>query len=352
MATLAQVTSETRLTLKILAGIFTVLTLVFLFFKGGEIFKNLFFPTPPPPPDEKFGKLPEIIFPAQQPTNYSFEINTISGKLPAFPDRMKTYKVKETPPTLSALQNTRNKMKNAGFSERETKLSDTKYQWGNRTGEIIIYDTETNNFWIKSNYLNNVDSLGYPALKKDDSLRLTKSFLDYIRGDMEDLDLERSTLTYYKILNGALVKAESQNEANVARLDLFQKELERGLKIYYPETDKSIMYFVFAYRGGMAQIVEGQYLHFPANTESIATYGIKNSQEAFEDLKNGNSFIAKGDIKAGGYMGITDVSLGYFAGEENQKYLLPIVIFEGNNFAAYVSAIRESGQIQAPPDIQ
>ena len=44
--------------------------------------KALLFPTPPPPPGEKFGVLPPLDFPAQTPKKLSYNINTLTGTLP------------------------------------------------------------------------------------------------------------------------------------------------------------------------------------------------------------------------------------------------------------------------------
>lgn len=340
MATLAQITSETRIILKILGALFAILFVLFMFIKGGEIAKKLFFPSPPPPPDEKFGALPPISFPLQKNPSYNFVLNTISGKLPAFPDRMNVYKVKEEEPNLSALSNTRIKIKNLGFTEKETKLTDTKYEWSKSTGEYIVYDTLTNNFWINSNYLNASSALGFFSLKKDDAIRTATAVMENLKVEASDLDKDKTSFTFYKIMNRQMVKVESQNEAEVARLDFFQKDVAQEQSIYYPELPKSIIYFVFGVRGGLPQILEAQFNHYSLDTTNVATYGIKNADAAFEDLKNGKGyFIIDAQTKKNSSIEITDLSLGYYVGESNQKYVMPIVVFEGNGFKGYIPLI-------------
>lgn len=348
MATLAEVTWETRIILKIAAVILTVLTVVFLFFKGGTIIKTIFFPTPPPPPDEKYGILQPINFPTQKPTTYTYRLNTVTEKLPVFPDRMKVYKIKQDTPTLNTLQKLRNKLLNSRFSERETKITETKYQWSKTSGETIAYNTVTNNFSINSGYLtSSLSEFGYPISKKADAYNLAIDFLETIRVDSSDVTLEKSTLTFYKIASQALTKVESQNDANVARLDLFQTDIEKDLKIHYPDFDKSIMYFIFETKGGRPQIAESQYNHYVPDTTDFATYSIKTPDQAFEDLNNGNALIFNENIDKSAIIDITDVSLGYYAGEENQQFLLPIVVFKGDGFIAYTRALAEKTQIPA-----
>lgn len=342
MATLAQVTWETRIVLKIAAVILTILTVVFLFFKGGAIIQKIFFPKPPPPPDEKYGILPTVTFPSQQPAKYSYQINTISGKLPLFPDRMKVYKIKQDTPTLATLQILRNKLVSARFTERETKIGETKYQWSRVNGDSILYNTITNNFSISSGYLTSpLSEFGYPISKKDDAYRLALSFLELIRVNASDVPIEKSTLTFYKVSGRSLIRVESQSDANVARLDLFQNDIDKDLKIYYPDYRKSIMYFIFQTKGGTPQIVESQYNHYVADTTDYATYPIKTPDQAFEDLKNGQALIFNESKNKSSSVDITDVFLGYYIGEENQQYLLPIVVFKGDGFIAYTKALLE-----------
>ena len=342
MATLAQVTSETRIILKIAGALFALLFVLFMFVKGGEIVKKVFFPSPPQPPDEKFGKLPSISFPTQKNPSYSFKINTITGKLPVFPDRMKVYKVVQDEPNLSALSNTRTKIKSIGYTDKETKLSDTKYEWSKSSGEYIVYDTLTNNFWVNSNYLNASSALGYLSLKKDDAIRNATIMMGNLKVDTSDLDDGKTSFTFYKIVDRKLVKVDSQNDAEVARLDFFQKDAEQGTSIYYPDLPKSIIYFIFGVRGGLPQILEAQFNHYPLDKTNFATYGIKTADSAYEDLKNGKGyFIMDNQIKKNSSVVITDLSLGYYIGEGNQKYVMPIAVFQGNGFVGYIPLIPE-----------
>ncbi|MCL5432856.1 MAG: hypothetical protein M1524_01950, partial [Patescibacteria group bacterium] len=71
-----------------------------------------------------------------------------------------------------------------------------------------------------------------------------------------------------------------------------------------------------------------------------ATYPIKTADESFSDLQRGDAYIVSYDgtdpnIK------IKNVYLGYYLGDTEQDYLMPIVVFEGNdNFVAFISAIK------------
>lgn len=341
MATLAKVTSEVRIILKFLVASFIIAFSIFIFLKGGQIFKNVFFPTPLPPPEEKFGKLPRIAFPSQKFNSIEYKINTLTGGLPVFADRMIVYKFKKKVPSLVALQTAKNNLKQNGFSENETKISDSIYQWGNKTGENIQLNVQNNNFKINSNLLTNPPSkFSGPAEKQEGAYRTATNFLQGLGIDTSDLEQEKSTLAYLKVVDGKIVVADSQKDAQYGKLNLFQENIGQNYSIYYPGVNESVMQFILRNEDGIPKIVGANFMHFVVDEKNSSSYPIKNSNEAFEDLQKGNAFIFSQNSEA--VIDITDVFLGYYIGEENQQYLLPIILFKGKSFLAYVQAIRET----------
>jgi len=350
MAHLAQVASEVRIGLKLLAASLFVVAILFIFFKGGEIAKNLFFPTPPAPPEEKFGKLPPVTFPTQNPQNYEYRINTLTGRLPSFPEvcklyknslycQVKVYKVKKREPSLVALKSARDKLQVIGYTENESRISEEEYQWTNSKGKTIRMNILTGNFKIFSNFLGESSgSLTGEAARKEGAFELVERLLENLGLETEDLDQEPSTLTYLKLENGTLIKSQSLNEANFARLDLFQKNLDNH-EIYYPGLAESLMYFIIeSDSSNLPNVVDASFSHFIADSSNFSTYPIKTAEAAFEDLKQGNALVFSND-KNVKLIDIIDVSLGYYIGDENQQYFLPIVVFKGKEFTAYVQAI-------------
>jgi len=349
MAHLAQVASEVRIGLKLLAASLFVVAILFIFFRGGEIAKNLFFPTPPAPPEEKFGKLPTITFPDQNPQDYEYRINTLTGRLPSFPEacksyknslycQMKVYKVKKREPSLVALKSAKDKLQVIGYTENESRMSEEEYQWTNPEGQTIRMNILTGNFKIFSNFLGeSPGSLTGEAVRKEGAFELIERLLENLGLETEDLDQEISTLTYLKLENGALIKAQSLNEANFARLDLSQKNLDNH-KIYYPGLTESLMHFVIRSGSNLTNVVDASFSHPIADSSNFSTYPIKTAEAAFEDLKQGNAHVIAND-KNVKLIDIIDVSLGYYIGDETQQYFLPIVVFKGKEFTAYVQAV-------------
>ncbi|MBI4092209.1 MAG: hypothetical protein HY427_03335 [Candidatus Levybacteria bacterium] len=351
MAHLAQVASEVRIGLKLLAASLFVVAILFIFFKGGEIAKNFFFPAPPAPPEQKFGVLPPVSFPIQNPRNFEYRINTLTGKLPAFTDacvyfdkkyycQVKVYKVKKKEPSLVALKSARDKLRLIGYTENESKVSEEEYQWTNSEGQTIRINISTGNFKISSSFLGeSSESLTGEAVRKEGAFELVERLLENLDLEREDLDQETYTLTYLKLENSTLIKAQSLNEANFARLDLFQKNLDSH-KIYYPGLTESLMYFITRSGSNLPNVVDASFSHFIADSSNFSTYPIKTAETAFEDLKRGDAFVLT-DSEDANLIDITDVSLGYYIADVNQQYFLPIVVFKGKGFTAYVNALSQ-----------
>lgn len=338
MAKLADVTYQIRTILKVLAASFAVILILFLVFRGGQLFKNTFFPSPLPPPDEKFGHLAQISFPTQSQKTFEYRINTLTGKLPDFPDRMKVYKVLSEKPSLVALDSTRNLLKNTGFYQGETKISDSTYQWSNPLGSLIQLNLITKDFKISSNFLSSPPALLSGGVQtKEGAFLSTTTFLEAIGEDIRDIDVNKSNVQYLKIDNGILVDAGSLNNAQFIRLDLFQKDVN-NYSIYYPDNSSSTMHFIYKNQNDGASIVEANYFHYAIDANEFSDYAIKNADQAFSDLSNGNALVFNNSPNSNP-VDITDVLLGYYIGEENQEYFLPIIVFVGNNFKAYVNAI-------------
>lgn len=346
MAKLAEVTSEVRIILKILGSAAALVLLIFIAVRGSQIAKDIFFPAPPAPPEAKFGQLPKVLFPLQNPVNIKYRINTLNGQLPAtgtlpgnLPDRMQVFKVKAPTASLVALATVRQILKNARFDTSETKINESVYRWTNTTGTAIQYNIINNNFRITSNFLGEEPPtiLAGLASNKEGAHESAVEFLQSIQQDTTDIDSERTVATYLKIQNGTLVEATSQNDAQFIRVDLFQKALA-DKNIYYAGFNQSPMYFIFRNSNDNPRIVEANYFHYSADPVS-SEYGIKTSDKAFEDLTRGKAYI-KLDNKEKSEIDITDVDLGYYIGE-NPEYFLPIYIFSGTGITAYVNALSD-----------
>jgi len=341
MPTLAKVTEETRSLLKLL-GIAVVIGVIFYFlFQGVIAIKNIVAPPPPTPPENKFGNtLPRVNFPIKTFDKLNYKINTVSGTLPQSPDRIKIYKTIEAPPDINALGIARNTLADANFKLSERKISDTVFSWTNENGTQISYDIYTKKFTVNSSYLQNSSTFENIGNRKDLIRLAVISFLDSLGIDKSDMNLQKTAFTFYKIENGKLVMTTNQAQAQIALVSLFQNDVD-NIPINYPSESGSVMNFYVGIVKNKPEVVAGDFTHTIIDIIDSSTYLIKTVGEAFDDLKKGNAYMVANvpDIEN---IDITNVTLGYYIGATAQPYLVPIFIFEGKNFKAYVQALPDT----------
>lgn len=341
MASLANITSELRLVLKILAGVLAGIFVLFLLYSGFIFAKNQFFPEPPPLPEAKFGKIPDVSFPLQEKSSVGFKLNTKSGDLPTnFPDRVNVYKNKGFEPSLTALQDARSRVEGLQFNNREEKVSETTFRWTKASGETISLDIYTNDFTVDSSFLFFPDlySSGSFALTKDRLTNIVTAFLGGLEIDVSDFDFDVTRVKYYKITNNTLEQVESQNDAQIARVDLFQKRVDEK-PIFYPEYNGSTMHFFIGEREGVLQITKAEFYQHVTNTSESSTYPIIPVQKALDDLSKGKGLILTEKPLFSRTFEITDVNLVYYYGKNDTGYLNPVYVFYGSDFFAIVNAL-------------
>lgn len=331
MPTLSQVTLETRAVFKWIGIIFGALFVLFLILN----IKSAIFPTPPPPPDVSFGKLPSIDFPtgsfAQQ---FTYSIDTISGNLPSFPTSERVYKIYEPQPDLLSLAHAQELAQAAGFSGKSSEISENVYQWKNlETNRTLTINILDYNFNLSSNFLFNSKIPGF----KDTNLAIqtSQSFLQNMNLFSQDLDETQTKTNLLSVKNYGLVPSDPLNSQTV-RVDFYQKPIN-DLPVYYPSLISPMNFIIGANSEG-PMVLEANFFHQKVS-DLFATYPVKTAGEAFNQLKKGNAYISEAPTKP--QILIKNVNLGYYMSEKKQQYLMPIVIFSGDNFRAFVSATKD-----------
>lgn len=338
MANLVTVTKDSRIILKI-GGIGAgVLLLLYIFVQGGILFKNIFFPKPPTPPLEALGKLPHITFPSRGTAGIEYTVNTVDGQLPQLPGKVNVYKLTHPEPNLLALDAAKNTVDSANFADNQTKLTDTLYQWTQSdTGAIIKYDIVTKNFTISSNYLSNPALASTSLMPDEDTIKSDLTgFLQRIGANAADLDMDKAKIDYLQLQGNGLVAAQNLGSAKYARITLFQKDVDK-ISIVYDNPVSSILNFVVAYPSSTLQVLEGEFYYHEPDLTVVSDYPVKTAQQALDDLKNGNAYVINPQNLTS--VDITNVDLKYYLNRESKEFLLPIIVFTGINFTAYVEAI-------------
>jgi len=166
-----------------------------------------------------------------------------------------------------------------------------------------------------------------------------KLFLSDISLFPQDIDEKKITTALYSIEKGTLVPITNLTQAKIIRVDFFQKNLD-SFPIYYETGIGSTLRLLIGKEDKNLKVVEARNFHKNIS-ETSSTYAIKSASQAFLELKQGKTFIAS-NPENNVEVTITKVMLGYYIGEDDQKFLMPVVVFEGdNNFVAYVSAVKD-----------
>lgn len=341
MPTLHHVADETRTVIKWGALLSIISLLLLVLFRIGIAVKEKYFPTPPPAPTVLFGKLPKQTFPDNNNNkNYSYAVDTLSGTLPAFPDRANVYAIDKPRQDLFTLKRARNHAAALEFFSDGTSLSDSLYKWADAS-RILTLDILLLNY----TFTFNPDSKNTALTESDfqdqaGAITTAQEFIKKATNFPPDIDLSKTTTNLFLFTNGSIVTATSISATRVIRVDFYQKDID-SLKIYYPNYPYSSMYAIITGTKRNIQVIESSFFHQPLTTNT-ATYPIKTVSEAFSDLKNGNAYIVSDYKGSSDTIPIKNISLGYYASDKNQDYLMPIFAFEGNGgFFAFVSAIKD-----------
>ena len=378
--TLHQTIDIARRFLFSVGAVLGAIIVIFLLFRLGIIIKNMIFPPQIQPPTVAYGKLPQIAFPPNvTDTKLTFSLNTITGTLPQFYDRLNIFEIEQRQPNFLNLDKTREKVGQLGFIKDdgtlvpEIKIDSATYQWIHKKNleRKLTFDIITFNFNLESNYLLSEILKPSRTTLESDAVNKVTSLLNAINLNPPDLDITKTsnkndinlyitTPQLFSVTNGQLVPTKLLSETEVIRVDLYQKDviykLDTGipevtgvikkedvtLPIVYPRPPYSTMAFWVASTEFGNELVAANFFYQKPFIEQtpLATYPIKTANEALEELQNGKGYIAAfhGENTS---IQIKKVFLAYYLGNAIQKYLMPIFVFEGNNgFFAYVSAVK------------
>lgn len=335
--TLADASEKTREILKWGSIILGSLLLIFIAIRIFSFIQSSF--APPPAPQVSYGKLNYPDFPNNASNNkFTYSINTLSGSLPTFPTQGKVFKMEENQPDLLALSKAQSKVENVGFDQSPTKISDSIYQWRDKSARIFTMNIYNSNFNMISDFLNNPNQ---PLLTEDSNTakKTAENFLSTLNLLPLDIDSKLTNTSLFAIKNYGLVPATSLSNAQAILVSFFQQPLE-NLPIFYANPSVSPLNFLIGEPNGNPEVVDANFSYQKVSKNS-STYPIKDSSLAFEDLKKGKAYIAS-YTGPGKNISISNVLLGYYISEKKQDHLLPIVVFQGDNgFTAYVVAVKD-----------
>ncbi len=374
------ITAAKKTLLGIGLSIIAIILLVVIY-RLGIIVKNMLFPQKAQPANHLYNVLPTLQFPQNATSaNLSYTINTVTGALPDFSDRIDVFQIIQAQPNLLNLNKAKTKAQSLGFigDDRlvlpEINLDNINYEWVENKGleRKLTINTINFNFSLYSNYLSSLSIINSQGkFNQTDAVTSTKNLLADMNQMPNDIDLDKTTtpqqdINYitnpqlFSIQNSKLVPTTSLSKTSVMRVDWYQKDLNYDLNtglpavtggfkkikttlpILYPHPPYSTMNFFLAAGPQGAQVVAANFVHMTINSlpDIEAVYPIKTAQEAFDELKNGKGYIAAYS-GSNNNISINKIYLAYYLGENEQQYLMPIIVFEGDNgFFAYISAVK------------
>lgn len=304
-------------------------------------------PTPLPPPNTAFGKLPKLQFPERASIpSMNLKLENISGTLPKLPDRTKVFFVPKPYPNLLAWDKTKAWAKNLGFFQDPEKVEEFGLRFTTEATPKTTLDINvlTKNFTLSYDWTNDLEILsqGNPP-PESEAISLAKGFLQNAGVLTDDLLAGRGEVTYFKYSEGNLIKTLFFTEANFAQVNLFRQDIDK-IKVFPPNPkEANVTVKLSAVKDRTRNIIEVKYIQFPVSLENYATYPLKDTTTAWEQLKNGHGFIANLGNNPSANITIRDVYLAYYDSNEPQTFFQPVIVFEGDNdFYAYVSAVSDN----------
>ena len=342
--TLTEATHFGRLTVKYGGILLVTLIVGRILLRSAIAFWKAINPPPPPPPTVGFGRLPAIPFPIQstedQPQSYRLE--TASGTTPSFGDRAKVFLMLRSTPNLLADQRAREVAATYNFVFEPEVIGANVYRW--RKSQPLETKLEmnifNNNFKISSNYLSKPELLSNNNLPDDfEAVQLVKDFLKNSELLPQDIATAAGEIVYLKSLGGELQPAVSFSDADFLQIDLNRIPIDNLYRMYGPEGYKGSVHAIIsgAFKGSKS-IVELEFSYQDVDYQQLETYPVRSSQQALRTLQAGKGYVA--ELGNAAEVIIRRVSLGYYQSDEEQDYLQPIYVFEGDEgFLGYVPAV-------------
>jgi len=287
-------------------------------------------------PTLAFGPLPDIAFPESDisSSNFSYSLDTETGALPEkTPRLMKIYSVAQLATDLLALDRAKSLAVSLNFNKTPQAISATHYKFiDDKFGGELIVDLDTGNFKFRRNVASS-SAKDFEKVEEfiDDGAqgRTFKNFLNS-KGLLKDQLKEGATTAIYN----NVVKKDS----NSVTINLWQQNVD-DYPIVTPKFNEALIKAVGNNnRSTDSKYTSLDYIFWPIDLENFGTYPIKKPDEAFEQLKNNEGFIAIEPRSSN--VSITKVYLAYYLAEEFSNYLQPVYVFEGPGFAALVPAVK------------
>ena len=290
-------------------------------------------------PTLKYGILPKVIFPEKEFAKKDFAFEFPNDSVPKFKDQEKVYVIYRPNSSFLALDQDTKTAAQLGFTAKPSQIKEGIYEFKNEAlNRTLTMNVLDGSFTMQYPYKDDalLAEVGkVPA--KDQAIQTASDFLKSADKYAADIEAGDKKVSFWKFDAEGLKAAPSQSDANITRVDFYRKNFD-DKAILSSEIDKSsISVLLTGSDVNEKKVVEVNYKYANVDRESFSTYYIKTVDEAMEDLKSGNYWVAS-DVAANKVI-IRKAYLAYFEPVTLTNYMQPIFVFEGDNgFVSYVPA--------------
>jgi hypothetical protein len=155
----------------------------------------------------------------------------------------------------------------------------------------------------------------------------------------DDLAGGTNEASFLKLDGTQLVGTTSLSQSDAERVDFFRKPIG-NTPVFTPYPDQAPISIIFSgSTDSKKHIIQFAYTFWPIDYTTTATYALKTSEQAWQELQAGGGYIARYPSE-GTVAVVRNIYLAYYDSFDPQTYLQPIFVFDGDNgFRAYVPAV-------------
>ncbi len=304
------------------------------------------FPPKAPPPNHAFGTLPPVVFPAGEASPSAqpvYQLQTIEGSVPTASESAHVFFMPKKGPNLLALSAAQNFAKRLNFSTTPVPEPSNKniYRFDDSTSPLrhLWYDIVSGNFIIQYQFQQDPglflnSKVPNEQAAKSEARNLLQTYGLY----PSDFNGGEVKVRFYKVSDTALVPVSSQSQADAVRVDFFRPNVASTKIVNATPGDGPISIVFSGANNAKKRILSFTYTYWPIDYQTTATYALKPSAMAWQELQQGNAYVLKYPTTP--IITVRNVSLAYYESVQPQTDLQPVFVFEGDDgFAAYVPAV-------------
>jgi hypothetical protein len=328
-------------------GIYAVILILIgrFFFRGAITLYRRLFPPPPPAPTVEFGKLPPLPFPDKDNPQLTYRLETIDGQLPNLPNQTRVYFMPPATTSINAFDDAKLKAQRMGYSPEGKLVVES-------VPNVYVFEKTRDQSQLTMNIITGVFSVSYNidadpnavgglAPNTTQATSVGNALLSGAGILTKDLVEGRQTFEFLKIESSRFVKAISQSDATLTKVNFYRKEYVEGVSSVTPNfpAESNVWLIVSTARSGGNKVIAAEYHYYPIDEERSATYPLITAQEAWDALTQDKAYIANQGNNQGEVV-IRNVYLAHYDAGQYTEFYQPVIVFEGdNNFTAFVPAV-------------